>query len=376
MADYKKIIAGMALDAASWDAAAIVDTLVQLEDSGADALFVMLPQVGAENPEHYFALIKEIGRAVDLPLWVGAPTYRLEDVKKFLYAGATVVLVDQAHEAVYAETVERFGMEKCQLAMPFSMITDAGAVPGILAEEPAVFLDCSDMTATPDLFAVKQACTEQGVPVNRFVSAISWNQFKLNDAGLIPVIVQDYKTDEVLMMAYMNEESFAATCASGRMTYYSRSRKQLWLKGETSGHFQYVKSLTLDCDNDTILAKVKQVGAACHTGARSCFFQPLVKKEYTAANPLQVFEHVYSVIEDRKRNPKEGSYTNYLFNKGIDKILKKVGEEATEIVIAAKNSDAEEIKYEIADFLYHTMVLMVERGVTWEDITKELANRE
>ena len=162
---------------------------------------------------------------------------------------------------------------------------------------------------------------------------------------------------------------------TGRMTYWSRSRNELWMKGLTSGHFQYVKSLTLDCDKDTILAKVSQVGAACHTGNRSCFFQELVKKEYEERNPLKVFQQVYDVICDRKVHPKEGSYTNYLFDKGIDKILKKVGEECTEIVIAAKNPDPEEIKYEISDFLYHVMVLMAEKGVTWEEITRELARR-
>ena len=159
------------------------------------------------------------------------------------------------------------------------------------------------------------------------------------------------------------------------MTYYSRSRKELWIKGETSGHYQYLKSLTVDCDKDTLLAKVEQIGAACHTGSRSCFFQQIVGNDYDMTNPLQVFESVYSTIVNRKENPKEGSYTNYLFDKGIDKILKKVGEEATEIVIAAKNPNPEEIKYEISDFLYHVMVLMVERGITWEDITKELSER-
>ena len=177
------------------------------------------------------------------------------------------------------------------------------------------------------------------------------------------------------MMAYMNEESFQATLASGRMTYFSRSRQKLWLKGETSGPFQYVKSLKIDCDNDTILAAVKQVGAACHTGSRSCFFTTLAEKEYKETNPLKVFEEVFGVILDRKEHPKEGSYTNYLFDKGIDKILKKLGEEATEIVIAAKNPNPEEIKYEISDFLYHMMVLMADRGITWEEITEELANR-
>lgn len=189
------------------------------------------------------------------------------------------------------------------------------------------------------------------------------------------VVVQDYKTDEVLMVAYMNEEAYNTTLKTGKMTYYSRSRDELWVKGETSGHFQYVKSLTADCDKDTILAKVSQIGAACHTGSRSCFFHEIMAKEYEETNPLKVFEQVFDVIKDRKIHPKEGSYTNYLFDKGIDKILKKLGEEATEIVIAAKNPNANEIKYEISDFLYHMMVLMAEKNITWEEITAELAQR-
>ena len=161
------------------------------------------------------------------------------------------------------------------------------------------------------------------------------------------------------------------------MTYYSRSREELWIKGETSGHYQYVKSLTADCDYDTILAKISQVGAACHTGSRSCFFNEIMKQDLKeAANPLKVFEEVMKVIEDRKIHPREGSYTNYLFDKGLDKILKKLGEEATEIVIASKNPNPNEVRYEISDFLYHMMVLMAEKGITWEEITKELANRE
>ena len=188
---------------------------------------------------------------------------------------------------------------------------------------------------------------------------------------LIPAIIQEKSTGEVLMLAYMNRESMQKTFETGYTWFWSRSRQELWMKGETSGHIQYVKELTADCDFDTILAKVSQVGVACHTGNPSCFFNEIVKKEYIEKNPLKVFETVYNIIEDRKNNPKEGSYTNYLFDKGIDKILKKVGEECTEIVIAAKNPDPEEI----SDFLYHVMVLMVEKGVTWEEITQELAQR-
>jgi phosphoribosyl-ATP pyrophosphohydrolase/phosphoribosyl-AMP cyclohydrolase len=226
-----------------------------------------------------------------------------------------------------------------------------------------------------DAMQAKQELSKKGIAMNTFTSAIAFSEFKLNSDGLIPVVVQDYKTDEVLMVAYMNEEAFEKTIATGKMTYYSRSRQELWVKGLTSGHFQYVRSIEIDCDNDTLLAKVKQIGAACHTGNRSCFYRNLVSTEYAETNPLKVFNDVMNVIEDRKQHPKEGSYTNYLFDKGIDKILKKCGEEATEIIIAAKNPDPEEIKYEISDFLYHVMVLMVLRGVTWEDIVKELANR-
>ncbi len=226
-----------------------------------------------------------------------------------------------------------------------------------------------------DRMELKKECKQQGIRVNTFESAVSWEDFRLNSDGMIPVIVQDYKTDQVLMLAYMNKEAFYTTLETGKMTYWSRSRNELWVKGLTSGHYQYVKSISLDCDNDTLLAKVSQVGAACHTGNKSCFYKELVKKPYDDTNPLRVFQEVYDVIMDRKEHPKEGSYTNYLFEKGIDKILKKVGEECTEIVIAAKNPDKEEIKYEISDFLYHVMVLMAEKGVTWEDITGELARR-
>ena len=215
-----------------------------------------------------------------------------------------------------------------------------------------------------------------GIETASLKAKFKWSDFKLNSDGHVTVVVQDVKTDEVLMVAYMNEEAYNKTIATGRMTYYSRSRNELWVKGETSGHFQYLQSLYVDCDADTLLAKVTQVGAACHTGNKSCFYRSVVEKDIKSEdNPLKVFEEVLDIIKDRKVNPKEGSYTNYLFDKGIDKILKKLGEEATEIVIAAKNPNPNEIKYDISDFLYHMMVLMVEKGVTWEEITEELAKR-
>ena len=212
--------------------------------------------------------------------------------------------------------------------------------------------------------------------MDNFEPNLKWSDLKKNSDGMVPVIVQDYRTDEVLMLAYMNEEAFDTTINIGKMTYYSRSRNELWTKGLTSGHIQYVKSLTADCDYDTILAKVSQIGAACHTGNQSCFFNEIVKKEYVEKNPQKVLGDVYNIILDRRENPKEGSYTNLLLEKGLDNILKKVGEENTEIIIAAKNTDHEHLKYEISDYIYHLMVLMAEKDITWEEITQELSQRK
>ena len=233
----------------------------------------------------------------------------------------------------------------------------------------------NETAALPNIHAMKAALETDSVKFNLFRSSLPFSSFKLNEDGLIPVIVQDFRTAEILMMAYMNEEAYEQTLREGMMTYWSRSRQELWRKGDTSGHYQYVKSLDIDCDRDTILAKVEQIGAACHTGHRSCFYTNLASKAYDGRNPMTVFEDVMATILERKENPKEGSYTNYLFDQGIDKILKKVGEEAAEIIIAAKNPDSDEVKYEICDFLYHMMVLMAEREVSWKDITKELAER-
>ncbi|MCD8018895.1 MAG: bifunctional phosphoribosyl-AMP cyclohydrolase/phosphoribosyl-ATP diphosphatase HisIE [Clostridiales bacterium] len=299
-----------------------------------------------------------------------------------------LVLAGDYMDEDYAKTADFLAVKMRVPVFIMAETTDAAVVADLLKmsmESGLIFADrgeAGDITAGTnhflkqiDCMEMKQYLKEQKLPVNTFESAICFEDFKLISFGIIPVFAEDYKTTAVLKLAYKTRESFEKTVATGKMTYYSRSRQELWTEGETSGHFQYVKSLTLDCDNDTILAKVAQVGAACHTGNYTCFFKELVRKEYDDRNPLAVFEDVFATILDRKEHPKEGSYTNYLFDKGIDKILKKVGEEATEIVIAAKNPDSEELKYEICDFLYHVMVLMAERDITWKDITDELAQR-
>lgn len=382
---------------------------------GADELLVFdLSSSDSEHDANIGTMIK-IQDAVDIQMIVGGNVKRLEDVKKYIYTGAKKAILDMSKDAnveMVKEASERFGSDKIAVMLnkdyDFSKIKQLkyDGVSLIIADSCAneciglgikvlafncnfTFNDMVEFGKQDKVYGIsdnsfagdfdflnfKAQLKEEGVNTIVFESAMSFDQFKKNSDGMIPVVVQDYKTDKVLMVAYMNEEAFNLTIKTGKMTYFSRSRNEIWVKGVTSGHFQYVKELSMDCDLDTMLAKVYQVGVPCHTGADTCFFNTLVKKEYDESNPMRVFEDVYNVILDRKKNPKEGSYTNYLFDKGIDKILKKVGEEATEIVIAAKNPDPQEVKYEISDFLYHVMVLMAEKGVSWKEITKELSRR-
>lgn len=391
-------------------------------NNNADEIIIFDMSKGDEEHEQAIAAIKRIIDAVEIPVMAAGNVRRFEDVKKLLYAGCQKAGLNYAKDSnidLTEEVSKRFGKEKifacidcaeqivrtkqilkeyvselvmiertgisalkeCMAATELPLtVPMADAMPDMIAtmlekeEIEGIYGDVVNHNAK-DINAMKAFCSERGVMVNGFDAKISWEELTKNSDGLIPVVVQEYRTKEVLMVAYMNQEALEATVKTGRMTYYSRSRKTQWVKGETSGHYQFVKSLTADCDKDTILAKVSQIGPACHTGSHSCFFREIIARECIDTDPLKVFEDVYGVILDRKMHPKEGSYTNYLFDKGIDKILKKLGEEATEIVIAAKNPDKEEIKYEISDFLYHMMVLMAEKGVSWEEIIRELARR-
>ncbi len=425
---YKRLIPCIFIaggKAVKWfnDKSVLQDDVIALakyySDHGADELLVFDLSTSDDEHEEAIDLMRRINRLIRIPMVAGGNIKRQEDVKKILYAGAKRAMLNfskpDSAKAV-EEAAKRFGKEIIAVSLndfdalfkhqhlideysseivfmhrlDLNSVMDVTDIPCVIVtdtlEKPELFkiLKCPGVkglsgkyVSQPDMDFVefKKECSEEGIQMTSFESIMEFSQFKTNEQGLIPVIVQHYKTREVLMLAYMNEESFDQTIKTGKMTYFSRSRQKLWVKGETSGHFQYVKSLTIDCDYDTLLAKVDQVGAACHTGNPTCFFQHLAGTEYNEANPLEVFEIIYNTVVDRKENPKEGSYTNYLFDKGIDKILKKIGEEATEIVIAAKNPSAEETKYEISDFLYHMIVLMVEKGLNWEDIVKELASR-
>ena len=197
-------------------------------------------------------------------------------------------------------------------------------------------------------------------------------RLKFDENGLIPAIVQDYVTHEVLTLAYMNAESLAISLTEGRTCFYSRSRKCLWRKGETSGNTQRIVAMRADCDGDALVVEVKKAGPACHTGAESCFFDEIYVDEEIKPFTLSA---LLAVIQGRRDEPKEGSYTTYLFQKGREKILKKVGEECTEVLIAGAKNDREETIYELGDLIYHAMVLMTDMGISMEDVVRELAKR-
>lgn len=395
--------------------------LAQLyEQNGADGLVIFDLSQSEEEHEANLDTIRQLSRTLSVPLTGGGHIKRAEDVKKLLYAGCSQVFLNMSKQSnvdMLKEVSQRFGREKIGVcindfvSLPensaqleqyasaallfgdnrhiYEAVNSTGlqSIPlfsEMLNERIGALLKLDKVSGVSirategmeiNLSVLRQKMSAMGIPVQSMESALSWSDLTLNSDGLIPVVVQDYKDRRVLMVAYMNEEAFHQTLMTGKMTYYSRSRHCLWVKGETSGHFQFVKEISIDCDNDTLLAQVAQIGAACHTGNRSCFYRDLVPARIHTRSAAMVFEEVMGTILDRKDNPKEGSYTNYLFDKGIDKILKKLGEEATEIVIAAKNPNPEEIKYEICDLLYHMMVLMAEKNISWEEVAEELAKR-
>ena len=337
-------------------------------DNGIDKIYLF--DLSDNDAEHELNLhtMKEINRVSEIPVYAGGNINRLEDIKKILYAGCKKAILNPVKDVtahLSKEGAMRFGKETLALSihnvdlffkqkedvenntselivldpalmgtlgnvtdMSYSMIlteTDNESICKALQSDDTINGISSKTISAPDtdIMALKAYLKEQDIETGHLETSCEWSEFKLNSDGLIPVIVQDYKTNDVLMLAYMNEEAFYTTLSLGKMTYYSRSRNELWTKGMTSGHYQYVKALSIDCDKDTILAKVSQIGAACHTGKRSCFYTDLVKEEYKEKNPLEVFENEYNIILDRKLHPKEGSYTNYLFDKGIDKIIKR-----------------------------------------------------
>ena len=397
----------------------VIDLAKHYDNMGADELIIFDLSENESEQEIAHDLIRKMNRVIGIPTVVGGNIHRLEDIKKILYAGAKRVILNfsKPHSIeLIGEAAERFGKDRLAVSLrdfdelfkqqsrienysseiifmhrldlesigyvteiTSVVVTDTMEQEEIfrILESPAIkgisgkYINQKEM----GYVALKNLCVERGIQMSSFESSMEFSEFVVDSNGLLPVIVQDYRNNQVLMMAYMNQDAYEHTLKTGRMTYYSRSRKMRWVKGETSGHFQYVKKLIVDCDKDSLLAKVEQIGPACHTENDSCYFQGIASSDYDEKNHCEILQRIYDTIVDRKENPKEGSYTNYLFEKGMDKILKKLGEEATEVIIAAKNSNPNEIKYELADYLYHAMVMMVEKEITWEEILNELAKR-
>ncbi len=389
-------------------------------DNGLDK--IILYDLSDDEAEHKknIQTIQRITMISELPVYAGGNINSIDDIRKILYSGCTKVILNSRKPQTTGFAREgsmRFGRDRMALSvfsvdvffkqkdsieeyiseiivldeqlagsmgdvtdMPYSILISgltSEKICSILTRDDNIKgISCKDFCEHPEFVPrLKQYLKEQGILTDHLTATMEWSEMSPGEDGLMPVVVQDYKTNEVLMMAYMNEEAYQNTLVTGKMTYYSRSRGELWMKGETSGHFQYVKSLKIDCDNDCILAKVSQIGAACHTGNRSCFYTELAADEYIQRNLLEVLDNTYGVIVERKENPKNGSYTSYLFESGMDSILKKFGEETLDLFIAAGNTDRENLKFQTADLIYHLMVLMVQINITWEDVLEDLLVR-
>jgi phosphoribosyl-ATP pyrophosphohydrolase/phosphoribosyl-AMP cyclohydrolase len=364
------------------------DIIKDVNVKGYDYLYVKGEAYSDADKENFFHNMIEIVSMCEKKVLVEFPLTHFEDMKKLYYANVCQIIASEGttlEDSVIEDGKKRFGDKLVVYKKDFNEISSdfeiASSYPFILGVEPEdynakeAFYLTDTSKSTESAVEFKNMLESKGFDVFSLKCEIPWEKLKKNADGLIPAIVVDYKSDKILMLAYMNEDAYNNTFKTGLMNYYSRSRNSQWIKGETSGHFQFVKYIKADCDFDTLLCGVSQIGVPCHTGRDTCFFNDVLVNDSLEKNPSKILTDLYKVIEDRKVNPKEGSYTNYLFDKGLDKILKKVGEEACEIVIASKNEEPKEIKYEIADFLYHLSVLMVEKGVTWEEVADELAKR-
>lgn len=390
------------------------------EQRCADAiLFFDLSDDKWEHAEHV-EMIRRIHSNVDIPLVCGGNIETAENVEKLLHAGCSKVVLNmskQSNVEMLNSLSERYGKEHLAVCIngfagiremedklketasvvfllgdnrhlydavnslslptiPVISMLNYEHILALLRHENVIGISGNAVSNLDlDMGQLRYEVSLRGVNMHSCEYNFEWQDLKLNSDGMIPVVVQDYKTQDVLMMAYMNQQSFEHTLLTGRMTYYSRSRQQLWVKGETSGHFQYVKQILIDCDNDTLLAKVSQVGAACHTGNRTCFYRELVPPKYNERNTAMVLDNIMDIIRNHRENPEDNSYTNHLFDQGLNQILKRIGETSLGLIFASKGENNTEIEQEACNLLYHLMVLMVQLGISWEDITNELSKR-
>lgn len=406
------------------DSRVISDDPVDLADSYAqqyvDGILVLdLSETDSGHAEN-ISMLRQICGRVNLPVLCGGRIGKADDIKDIIYAGCRMAVLNFGREnnvSLAQDAAEKFGkdriaaicrtqedieehekiLEQCVslLILPEGEKTQEKAqetgIPSVLAvknldektllsafsgENVAAVTGRAVNENAAKIRELRRFLLEHDFEVSARKAVFDWKDLKKGPDGLVPVVVQEAYTDKVLMVAYMDENAYRKTIETGKMTYFSRSRQKEWVKGETSGHFQYVRSLTLDCDLDTILARVDQVGAACHTGHHSCFFNTdLVLNTIEKHSPQAILETDYQTILDRKAHPKKGSYTNYLFDHGLDRMLVELGKENAELTIAAKGKHKDATVDEIADYLYHLMVVMAHEDITWRDVTEELARR-
>ncbi|MCQ2507448.1 MAG: bifunctional phosphoribosyl-AMP cyclohydrolase/phosphoribosyl-ATP diphosphatase HisIE [Dorea sp.] len=385
-------------------------------DLGADELLIFEMSDRDKDHDEALEVIKQMSRAFHIPMSVGGNIRTLEDVKKVLYSGVQRIVFDfndYSKRSLLRDTYKRFGKEKvaillddfdslfknlrmieeyaCEIIfrnhVDLSSVENMTNLPCIVISDSLYEKELIDMLSYRamrglsgkyisrphvDLSTFKERCMDEDIQMSALLATMNFDRFKLNQDGLIPVVVQDYKNMEVLMVAYMNEEAYNHTVRTGVMTYWSRSRNELWIKGATSGHFQYVKSMSIDCDNDTILAKVEQIGAACHTGSRSCFYKNLAGKDPEEENPTKIFDEIYEEVQSSINDQGFESYEKFITSKGKDSVLKKYSETLVELLLAAHSNRDGDIRKEIGNSFYHLMLLMVEEGLTWKDIIDEI----
>ena len=386
-------------------------------DSGVDKIFLI--DLSDDENEHLTNIktIRNINRSIDVKTAAGGNIKRLDDVKLYFFAGCLEVVLNGGKQdtlELVKEAANRFGKDRILVSVDnvnFAFKTRdyiKDCVHELILMDSDLATGIENITSTPyilrlddydldkitellksesirgiygdfindyntDIMQLKSTLSDRGISMDNFEPKLHWSDLKTNSDGLVPVIAQDYQTGQVYMLAYMNEEAFDTTIRIGKMTYWSRSRQELWTKGLTSGHIQYVKSLTADCDYDTILAEISQVGGiACHTGAPSCFFNNIIQKEYIDRSPRKIFENkLKQIIKERN----EDSDVKEIFDQGIDGILSKIGEETAEVIIAGKDSNKTDIIREVTDLIVNLMFLMSDNEITWDDITTELATR-
>lgn len=389
-------------------------------DSGIDKILLWDLSETKEEHNNTLKVIREINRVLEISSYAYGWTSSIRDIREYLFSGCRSVILcssDPELPNMIEECQKRYRKDRISLALDDVDILFKKRAEieeyyeDVYVFKPEILESVINMTELPfyacidsmelsdyleileqpncrgiggpllndkntDIMTLKHSLFSKGVSVIINDSNMEWSEFKLDADGLIAVVAQDYATKEVLNYGYMNQEAFLATMAKGKMHYYDKHTGCVTMHGAGTEQFQYLKSLSVDCHKQAILAKVSQIGVACHTGNYSCFYTEIMKKDYTEKNTVKVLENIYNVIVNRKKYPREGSFTNFLMSKGLNEIARRIQSESTELILSAKDQDAEALRTELSDLIYFMMVLMCENNITWDDVINEMAQRK